>query len=672
MSKKIIALISLILVASMLLLSCGAPVDNGDGESTDDVKETTEKVKDDEEEDDDEEEEVTTEASTTEEITTEEVTTEEVTTEEVTTEATTTEEATTEEATTEETTIEEVTTEEVTVEEVTTEEITTEEVTTEEITTEEITTEEVTTEEITTEEITTEEPTTEGPSEDDLPYTVKESLMGEELSEDVFKIFEKSKILSYTVASPDTGVCVMGNITRLTDCTLTSVTIPVWQTGETDADGNFIITFHVFGSNFNALKRKAKRSYEIKINAEEYGLTENATKVRKAIKVDLTPYNITLSDAEALGYYSTKDTLIAAVFENKTGWDNNDNMHAAFKLVREKAPYMTGMFTKVGTSDMAYSQNTLAFDFEWEKTYEKKADYLKQFDTTEYDTMVEALLEKYQGKYVSVLGDSISTFRGVSNNGSSNSAISGNEPYYPDFCGNVYDYSLTYWGRVINELGMNTCVINSWSSSKAYGGTVNGNGVKFGKNMLIRAGELHRDNGTPNNPDDDIAPDVIIIYIGINDLSGGTPYDTELANIIAGGYSEAKMDAWFASVLARAESSGDEIVEGVTYQNFDQVYALSLNRMKELYPDAEIYCMTYQETNHSNITKERFDAFNNAVKALATYFGATVVDQSTDSITSNNCHAFGGDIRALHPNASGHAIAAENIMKHMYNKIKEQ
>ena len=607
MSKKIIALISLILVAAMLLISCGNPAGNGDVASTDDVEATTDENTTEKGDVESEMEDPTTDGPATDGPATDEPTTDAPTTDEPTTETP-----------------------------------------------------------------TTEEPAPDVPSDDDLPYTAKESLMGEELSDDVFSIFEKSKLLSYTVASADTGVCVMGNITRLTDCTLTSVTIPVWQTGETDADGNFTITFHVFGSNFNSLKRKAKRSYEIKVNAAEYGLSENATKVRKAIKVDLTPYNITLSDAEALGYYSTKDTLIAAVFENKTGWDNNDNMHAAFKLVREKAPYMTGMFTKVGTSDMAYSQNTLAFDFEWEKTYEKKSDYLKQFDTTEYDTMVEALLEKYQGKYVSVLGDSISTFRGVSNNGSSNSAIAGNEPYYPDFCGNVYDYSLTYWGRVINELGMNTCVINSWSSSKAYGGTVNSNGVKFGKNMLVRAGELHRDNGTPSNPNDDIAPDVIIVYIGINDLSGGTPYDTELANIIAGGYTEAKMDAWFASVLARAENAGEEIVEGVTYQNFDQVYALSLNRMKELYPDAEIYCMTYQETNHSNITKERFNAFNNAVKALATYFGATVVDQSTDSITSDNCHAFGGDIRALHPNASGHAIAAENIMKHMYNKIKEQ
>ena len=547
------------------------------------------------------------------------------------------------------------------------------EITTEEITTEKDTEddEEETTEEATTEEATTEEEEKE-PSEEDLPYTVKESLMGEDVSEEVFDIFERSKLLSYTVPSADTGICVMGNVTRINDCRLTSVTIPVWNTTTVDDEGNFTLTLHVFGSSFNALKRKAKRSYEIKINAADYGLSENTEKVRKAIKVDLSDYDITISKDEALGYYSKNDTLIAAVFENKTGWDHNDNLHAAYKVVREKASYMTGMFTNAGTTDIKYTQNTLMFDFEWEKTYAKKSEYLQMLDTTEYDAMIEELLEKYQGKYVSVLGDSISTFRGVSNDRLSNSAISSNEPYYPDFCGNVYDYSLTYWGRVINELGMKIGVINSWSSSKAYGGTLDKNGNKFGKNMLVRAGELHRDNGTPNDPSDDIAPDVIIVYMGINDLSGGTPYDAELASIIASGYTEEKMDAWFASVLERAESTGDTVIEGTTYQNFDQVYALSLNRMRELYPDAEIYCLTYQETNHSNITAERFNAFNNAVKALATYFGATVVDQSTDSITADNCHAFGGDIRALHPNASGHAIAADNIMKYMYNNSKEQ
>ena len=582
MLKKMMTLISLILVASMILIACGNPAGNGDAETTDKVE------------------------NTGDEATTEEVTTEEATTEEATTE----------------------------------------------------------------EEATTDPEESTGPSEDDLPYTAKESLMGDEVNEAVFDIFERSTILSYTVASAETGACVMTNVTVMNDCRLTSVTVPVWNTTTVDGDGNFVFTLHVFNSSYNGLKRSPKRSYAIKVNAAEYGLTENATKVRKAIKVDLTYYNINLAANETIGYYSESDTLIAAILENKTGWANNDNLHAAYKIVRADAPHMTGMFTKVGTSNLNTSHNSLMFDFEWEKTYAKKSEYLAKFDTAEYDAMIEELFAKYQGKYVSVLGDSISTFRGVSNDGTANSAISNNEPFYPDFSGNVYDSSLTYWGKIITELGMRTCVINSWSSSKAYGAVVNGQ--DFGKNMLVRAGELHRDNGTPSNPNDDIAPDVILVYIGINDLSGGTDYDADLAGIISRGATESEMDAWFASVLERANSTGNQVIKGTTYQNFDQVYALSLNRMKELYPNAEIYCLTYQETNHPSITADRFNKFNNTIKTLAAYFGATVVDQSIDSITEDNCHAFAGDTKSLHPTVIGHAITAENIMKHMYNKLKEQ
>ena len=37
-------------------------------------------------------------------------------------------------------------------------------------------------------------------------------------------------------------------------------------------------------------------------------------------------------------------------------------------------------------------------------------------------------------------------------------------------------------------------------------------------------------------------------------------------------------------------------------------------------------------------------------------------------ITLENCHAYGADYRALHPNAKGHAVMAKSIITAMYNK----
>ena len=92
--------------------------------------------------------------------------------------------------------------------------------------------------------------------------------------------------------------------------------------------------------------------------------------------------------------------------------------------------------------------------------------------------------------------------------------------------------------------------------------------------------------------------------------------------------------------------------------------------MKELYPDAEIFCLTYQENNHANTTAAKLKRFSTSVTAIAEYFGATVVDQSKDAITQSNCHAYAHDSNSLHPTAAGHAIMAENIIKTMYEKAK--
>ena len=70
-------------------------------------------------------------------------------------------------------------------------------------------------------------------------------------------------------------------------------------------------------------------------------------------------------------------------------------------------------------------------------------------------------------------------------------------------------------------------------------------------------------------------------------------------------------------------------------------------------------------------TKSRFKKFNATVTALAEYFGASFVDQTTDVIDNATCHAYAGDMKSLHPNAIGHSVMADNIMNVMYQKIKK-
>ena len=75
-----------------------------------------------------------------------------------------------------------------------------------------------------------------------------------------------------------------------------------------------------------------------------------------------------------------------------------------------------------------------------------------------------ATATEFAGKKVSILGDSISTYEGVSNNTAYNATIGENLVYYTE---GLHGVSLhdTWWQQVIDTLDMELCVNNSWSGS---------------------------------------------------------------------------------------------------------------------------------------------------------------------------------------------------------------
>lgn len=105
----------------------------------------------------------------------------------------------------------------------------------------------------------------------------------------------------------------------------------------------------------------------------------------------------------------------------------------------------------------------------------------------------------FNEKKLSILGDSISTYRGVSDDATANATLVYNPYHYRD----PMPLEKTYWSLVMTELGMTLCVNNSWS-----GGNLSGRGDP--DSGVNRAQHLIRDDGT--------APDVVIVFMGINDL----------------------------------------------------------------------------------------------------------------------------------------------------------
>ncbi len=484
--------------------------------------------------------------------------------------------------------------------------------------------------------------------EEEGPYTVVESYLPVGVAAKVRTLFEQRLVSARAYAKQSTMPYAPADVTGISNGKLVSITIPVVQTGAKDTNGDFLFTISVIGNDEAGIKGNVKRSYAVKINAAKYGLSENDQSVCRFIKVDLRDYGIELSNKETLAFFGENDTVYPAYLFSNT---------AIAKVLAEEFSRATGYYnfgSSNETNGVSLSKNSLLYDFEFERTYDEKPE--SDTNMTDHEKKLAALKEAYGGKYFSILGDSISTYDGVCNNTLINATLADNVKLYP--WGEVNDYSLTYWGRLVGDTGMTLCVDNAWSGSHVVGTEK----WSYKDNMYYRATELDRDSGE--------TPDVIFVFMSTNDLihtsSFGNLYTILTAN--DGRTEEQKIEAWFAGVSSAAAASSNSIKP---FSTWDAGYALALNAMKDKYDGAEIFCMTLMPNHHSGYTAQKLLQYNTCIKALGEYFGATVIELDKGEITYDNCNTYtvdgAGD--AIHPNIKGYEYMEKCIIDAMYNKI---
>ena len=509
-------------------------------------------------------------------------------------------------------------------------------------------------------DVPTEAPT-EAPAEtpeepDNEPYVVTETYLPKSAVQRLTVLFESgaSKFASF---SPSVGPFAIRDVYTISDCRIKSITIPVYKTLAADSSGNFVISLFEVGNSYEDLQKPARVTHQVYVNAEKYNLKANST-VMRMIKVDLTDYDIVLGADETLAYLTETDTLIPG-YISETATTNE-----ALEIVRREVG-VNGFLSRVGRTDadLTTHTTTLVFDFEMERTYANRAAYEAVLqEEADYQARVAAVREAYAGKTLSILGDSISTFDGISNSAQINSTI-GNNAVWNSTSRNFHDYTDVYWGQVLEQLDMNLGVCNAWSGSKVYGF---GNGQTTGiDNMLGRASELDRDDGTQ--------PDLILVYMGINDLRDGSP-ESSLYTLLTNGDTsktdKEKVREWFADVLATYETT-TSIIPGTTYKSWEASYALSLYTMLNKYEGAEVYCFTLLKNYNTSCTDEKFERYNTCIRALADYFGAGLIDQQKGLMNEENFYTYGNDATALHPGPLGHELIARHIINTLYENLED-
>ncbi|MBE6630003.1 MAG: hypothetical protein E7624_04050 [Ruminococcaceae bacterium] len=534
---------------------------------------------------------------------------------------------------------------------------------------------------------TTTPPTQDPPA--DTPFTKTENYMPADVFAQMKAYFESTEKGFYPYDDLANAPLVSTDVFAISNGTVKSITIPVFSTGETDKNGDFIFSIYILPNAWSLLRAEMAEpadKIEVKINAEAHGLTENANAVRKFIKVDLSEYEIELSDKETLGFGHIDDTLIPArVLTKGTVDDLGKEKYAPAKYMIDNWDVVGYYYYNRSDPAFSYTDHSLLFDFEIERTYESEAAYnemvaKKAADDDAYAKKLAAVKAAFAGKSFSLIGDSISTFSGVTNNGAINSTLPLNAVHY-SIGTTVYDYTKTYWGKLSVDTGMDLCVINSWSGGKVYGTS----SKDWKDNMLTRSYNLTTNDGK--------TPDLIFLYYAINDmlnspssvnptsendytaaLPTGNLYQ-RLSNESDTRTTKEIVAEWFIEVKELAATAGynpadpSTIKPGQTFICWEAAYALSLQNILTRYENAEVFVLTLAEANHNSCNQPRLNKANIVLRALAEYFEVNVIDHVNSQVNKGNCHMYGRDTHGLHPNGKGHAAITRLIVEALYEKL---
>ena len=222
-------------------------------------------------------------------------------------------------------------------------------------------------------------------------------------------------------------------------------------------------------------------------------------------------------------------------------------------------------------------------------------------------------------KNISILGDSISTFNGY--------IPTENATFFPNnFITNV---DQTWWKSILdkNAPRLNLLLNNSWSGSRV---TNTRTEEQAGYYRALHMGK------------DGISPDILIIYLGINDFDN----DVKL-----GDYS-TDLDTNFPT-------------DGSTFKN---AYAMMLDNATKTYPNCKIFTCTLPFSDNQKTGKvvprngnnDTLWDFNNAIRDISNQFGTTIIDLAQAGFNRNNAAQVLGD-GVLHPNAIGMQLLAKKV-----------
>ncbi len=317
------------------------------------------------------------------------------------------------------------------------------------------------------------------------------------------------------------------------------------------------------------------------------------------------------------GYYGL---VLKKCDESAFDFDNRDSDHVLDYILVEDPNEHKHAYTAAVTAPTCTEQGYTTYTCACGDGY--VADYVNALGHTYENGICTACGDSktLENRTISILGASISTYAGISNNTAYNATIGENAVYYTEGQHGVYSGD-TWWMQAANDLGLELLVNNSWSGSSLLyerNGTVGA--------YVDRCVQLHNNEGE--------TPDIIAIQMGTNDFQY---YKDTLGTA----------DINYAELIVPNEDGSYTYAKPTTSL---EAAAIVLHKISIRYPDAEVYYLNISQRVDG--TDDLIRSFNAELKQVVEHFDAHIVDIYGSVITMDSFDTYIGDGR-VHPNKLG-------------------
>lgn len=261
-----------------------------------------------------------------------------------------------------------------------------------------------------------------------------------------------------------------------------------------------------------------------------------------------------------------------------------------------------------------------------EEAAEVQTEIEEMPDENTDESIDEVIVEETQqaATSVSILGDSISTFQGY--------IPVGYYDFFPEY-GKVEAAEDTWWHIVAEDMDLEIYVNGSSAGATVVGDSDGTEDPQCACNEF-RTNDLAGAQGA--------CPDVIIVYLGTNDLLEAAPL---------------------------GDNDGTDVVTAGEIDTFSDAYTLMLDKLQANYPAARIYCCTLLQigtygTQTPYVEKVNGEQLTSAdygevITRIAQNKGLSVIDLYNCGITIKNLKETSSD--GVHPTAEGMRMIAAAV-----------